>query len=127
MNENTLTAQSPKAAWRTAFRIVRWTTYAAAIVSFLLIVHKKPPPLIETNPQAAARAEQKIQQTDQAVAAGQSATLRMDEMELDRKSTRLNSSHGYISYAVFCLKKKKKKIQSNGCGAYTREVVTHKR
>src|SRR2546422_3891506 len=29
----------------------------------------------------------------------------------DRKSTRLNSSHGYISYAVFCLKKKK--IQNN--------------
>src|SRR5687768_18287107 len=28
---------------------------------------------------------------------------------VDRKSTRLNSSHGYISYAVFCLKKKKKK------------------
>src|SRR2546422_9514452 len=30
-------------------------------------------------------------------------------LALDRKSTRLNSSHGYISYAVFCLKKKKKK------------------
>src|SRR5687768_18300775 len=29
----------------------------------------------------------------------------------DRKSTRLNSSHGYISYAVFCLKKKNKKNQ----------------
>src|SRR2546429_7048267 len=28
----------------------------------------------------------------------------------DRKSTRLNSSHGYISYAGFCLKKKKKNI-----------------
>src|SRR2546429_7315314 len=28
-------------------------------------------------------------------------------LEKDRKSTRLNSSHGYISYAVFCLKKKK--------------------
>src|SRR6266550_8135106 len=28
----------------------------------------------------------------------------------DRKSTRLNSSHGYISYAVFCLKKKKKPV-----------------
>src|SRR2546429_5940886 len=28
-------------------------------------------------------------------------------LQLDRKSTRLNSSHGYISYAVFCLKKKK--------------------
>src|SRR5687768_17740419 len=32
-----------------------------------------------------------------------------DDEQRDRKSTRLNSSHGYISYAVFCLKKKKKK------------------
>src|SRR3712207_8135269 len=32
---------------------------------------------------------------------------------LDRKSTRLNSSHANISYAVFCLKKKKKKKQSS--------------
>src|SRR2546429_4645676 len=32
---------------------------------------------------------------------------REDNVRLDRKSTRLNSSHGYISYAVFCLKKKK--------------------
>src|SRR5205809_6176463 len=31
-----------------------------------------------------------------------------NEKYVDRKSTRLNSSHGYISYAVFCLKKKKK-------------------
>src|SRR3712207_8108839 len=31
------------------------------------------------------------------------------EQEVDRKSTRLNSSHANISYAVFCLKKKKKK------------------
>src|SRR5256884_1307596 len=30
----------------------------------------------------------------------------------DRKSTRLNSSHGYISYAVFCLKKKKRERKS---------------
>src|SRR2546422_2496225 len=33
-------------------------------------------------------------------------------VSLDRKSTRLNSSHGYISYAVFCLKKKKKKTNN---------------
>src|SRR3989449_5929620 len=32
----------------------------------------------------------------------------------DRKSTRLNSSHGYISYAVFCLKKKNKARISSG-------------
>src|SRR5687768_17643034 len=31
----------------------------------------------------------------------------IERYEPDRKSTRLNSSHGYISYAVFCLKKKK--------------------
>src|SRR2546429_8791235 len=35
----------------------------------------------------------------------------------DRKSTRLNSSHGYISYAVFCLKKKKNMNTTN--------LVTH--
>src|SRR2546429_4550464 len=35
---------------------------------------------------------------------------RVDRLEADRKSTRLNSSHGYISYAVFCLKKKKIQI-----------------
>src|SRR2546422_7139235 len=33
----------------------------------------------------------------------------------DRKSTRLNSSHGYISYAVFCLKKKKTKHSNRPC------------
>src|SRR5687768_18300444 len=36
-----------------------------------------------------------------------SSPLRRRVPLLDRKSTRLNSSHGYISYAVFCLKKKK--------------------
>src|SRR2546422_4985558 len=37
----------------------------------------------------------------------------------DRKSTRLNSSHGYISYAVFCLKKKKTHKRRRPCH-YTR-------
>src|SRR5207245_4699159 len=37
------------------------------------------------------------------------------ETMLDRKSTRLNSSHGSISYAVFCLKKKKKKKNDDIC------------
>src|SRR2546422_4525238 len=34
----------------------------------------------------------------------------------DRKSTRLNSSHGYISYAVFCLKKKKNHVSEAARG-----------
>src|SRR3989449_7165910 len=36
----------------------------------------------------------------------------------DRKSTRLNSSHGYISYAVFCLKKKRTTYSSTMIYAY---------
>src|SRR2546422_4580620 len=39
----------------------------------------------------------------------------------DRKSTRLNSSHGYISYAVFCLKKKKKNRMT-----LTDQITTYK-
>src|SRR5258708_24091490 len=39
--------------------------------------------------------------------------LRQRNLQVDRKSTRLNSSHQIISYAVFCLKKKKKKIKNN--------------
>src|SRR5712675_2873482 len=38
----------------------------------------------------------------------QRVSAAVDLADGDRKSTRLNSSHGYISYAVFCLKKKKK-------------------
>src|SRR5438552_19190231 len=43
---------------------------------------------------------------------GAGAALRPgDRGRIDRKSTRLNSSHQIISYAVFCLKKKKKKVK----------------
>src|SRR2546422_7920862 len=47
--------------------------------------------------------------TDEAVRlAGERLVVQSSlDSPLDRKSTRLNSSHGYISYAVFCLKKKK--------------------
>src|SRR2546429_1338555 len=41
---------------------------------------------------------------------------------LDRKSTRLNSSHGYISYAVFCLKKKKIKVRDMDYPLHTRSA-----
>src|SRR2546422_8260150 len=38
----------------------------------------------------------------------------LEPIVTDRKSTRLNSSHGYISYAVFCLKKKKQSRADRG-------------
>src|SRR2546429_4382838 len=41
---------------------------------------------------------------------GQVPAKTLRHLRADRKSTRLNSSHGYISYAVFCLKKKRKTI-----------------
>src|SRR5687768_17766868 len=41
------------------------------------------------------------------------ARTEAERLRGDRKSTRLNSSHGYISYAVFCLKKKK--TNNNTC------------
>src|SRR5687768_17631642 len=40
------------------------------------------------------------------------AAAHEQDADADRKSTRLNSSHGYISYAVFCLKKKKTSIKA---------------
>src|SRR2546422_7152348 len=53
--------------------------------------------------QAHARREDRAR-----AAAGTGPARAVRRAAADRKSTRLNSSHGYISYAVFCLKKKKK-------------------
>lgn len=69
--------------WRLVFRIFRWTTYAAAIITLLMVFHATPPPVIATSPQAAARVEQKVEAVEQAVASGQSATLRLDQTELN--------------------------------------------
>src|SRR6266849_1514166 len=65
------------------FRIVRWTTYAAAAITLMMVFHAVPPPMIATSPQAAARVDQKIDVVEQAVASCQSATLRLDQTELN--------------------------------------------
>src|SRR5688572_32534774 len=49
------------------------------------------------------------------------STLRLPS-SLDRKSTRLNSSHSQISYAVFCLKKKKKNKNKDGQMTYSTRI-----
>jgi hypothetical protein len=69
--------------WRWAFRIVRWSTYAAAAITLILVLHKKPAPHIETSALAATRAEEKIERVQQRVGSGEQATLRMDESELN--------------------------------------------
>src|SRR2546430_6050935 len=50
-------------------------------------------------------------------------TLCLLASSTDRKSTRLNSSHSQISYAVFCLKKKKNKVDSTNACSCTHSVV----
>jgi hypothetical protein len=76
-------AAQKKSIWRLLFRIIRWATYAFAVITLVLILHKVPPPLVETSPQAAARAEEKFEAVEKEVASGQSATLRLDETELN--------------------------------------------
>src|SRR6266851_8961222 len=68
---------------RLIFRIIRWATYAAAIITLLMVFHAVPPPVIATSPQAAASVEQKVEAVEHAVASGQSATLRLDQTELN--------------------------------------------
>jgi hypothetical protein len=69
--------------WKQIFRFVRWTTYACALITLVLLLHKTPPPQVETSPQAAARVEEKFEEVEKAVASGQAATLRLDETELN--------------------------------------------
>src|SRR5438105_11920671 len=66
---------------------------------------------------------------ERACAAGAREVLIATDDERDRKSTRLNSSHEWISYAVFCLKKKKKekakrhiKTQNDSYGARSKHT-----
>jgi len=70
-------------AWRWAFRIFRWSTYLLTLITLALVLHKAPPPPVESSPQAAQRAEEKFTAVEQEVSHGQPATLRLDETELN--------------------------------------------
>src|SRR5271168_143151 len=65
------------------FRILRWTVYACVLIVLILLLHKSAPPAVSATPEAAARAEQKFQDVQTAVAQGQPATLHMSETELN--------------------------------------------
>src|SRR2546429_6922754 len=59
-------------------------------------------------------AESRLKETEESLAAERKTIeAQAGEIRKDRKSTRLNSSHGYISYAVFCLKKKNKTLRQS--------------
>src|SRR2546430_11405187 len=55
---------------------------------------------------SSVRADAALVEEHERAAAGHDRGQRLEHLGIDRKSTRLNSSHSQISYAVFCLKKK---------------------
>src|SRR5690554_1340735 len=81
----------------------------------------RTPIFVENFPIASERINQLMPRLKEAWSNNQALSERLFQVEFlttlsgeaDRKSTRLNSSHVRISYAVFCLKKKKKKNISN--------------
>src|SRR2546422_8350013 len=75
------------------------------------------------DPRAEARRTEAVLDPS-AVGVVHEAAGQRDAVSRDRKSTRLNSSHGYISYAVFCLKKKKKK-KNKRCVDSDKHMVNH--
>lgn len=76
--------EEPKVSlFRLVFRILRWSTYVATLITLILLLHKTPPPAVASTPQAAASAEEKVSQVQQSVLQGQPATLRLDETELN--------------------------------------------
>ena len=76
-------AEPKVSVFRLVFRILRWSTYLAALITLILLLHKNPPPPVASTPQAAASAEQKVSEAQQSVSQGQPATLRLDEAELN--------------------------------------------
>ena len=68
---------------RSAYRVFRWVTLIVLVVAILLILHKSAPPQVAFDPQAAARAEAKMEQAQTAVSQGMPYELQLDRTELN--------------------------------------------
>src|SRR5689334_24242549 len=91
-------------------------TYSFSIFSFFFLMIRRPPRSTLFPYTTLFRSEHVATEDDESqlatmATAYPSPPSGSPPVERDRKSTRLNSSHSSISYAVFCLKKKKKKIK----------------
>src|SRR2546429_4157831 len=88
---------------------------SVSALSFLFALYAAPAKNAGLKPAATATVRPSQEEPDKKSAGCVSCHTRTDEPTMqDRKSTRLNSSHGYISYAVFCLKKNKTVIHTPG-------------
>src|SRR2546422_3889484 len=80
-----------------------WTAIVSAALPLSSSAHSRS---------SAGRTAEALNQRARAPSSASERTVSCRQARVtDRKSTRLNSSHGYISYAVFCLKKKKNTAQ----------------
>src|SRR3712207_7043659 len=86
-----------------------YTTLFRSRAHRLLVVDHEPevPVRVRRLRPALAERQELVAHVDEGGPPGPAAQLEGEEPPVDRKSTRLNSSHANISYAVFCLKKKK--------------------
>jgi hypothetical protein len=71
------------ASFKTAYRILTWTSLAGLVLTILLVLRKSPPPNVSYNPAAAASAEQKFAAAGQVEASGQPAQVQLDRTELN--------------------------------------------
>jgi hypothetical protein len=65
------------------YRVVRWTSLAAAIILLALVLHPSPPPQVANEPQAAAQLVSKLRETDAAVSAGLPYQLDLSNAEVN--------------------------------------------
>lgn len=82
-NASAIARKGPASPWKTAYRILYWTTLAGAALTLILILHKVPPPDMLNDPGAPAHLETKFQDAQMAVAAGQPYILKISEAELN--------------------------------------------
>src|SRR2546427_7526526 len=92
--------------YTTLFRSPRWPRWSAQVPA---VGRCWPPLTARTWPRSCSPA------APPACPRAWSTAIATSSARSDRKSTRLNSSHSQISYAVFCLKKKKKQVNNSLC------------
>lgn len=77
-------AEKPKPGpIRRVFRVVRWVALAVSLVVFFLLLRPATPPQVRTDPQAAARIQEKVEKAERDMAEGGTPTLRFNEAELN--------------------------------------------
>src|SRR5260370_41289188 len=78
-----LISKAPASPWKIAYRIIKWTTLAGAVLSLLLILHKVSPPEVAGDPRATERLEAKLHDAEMATSSGQPYLLKITEAELN--------------------------------------------